>query len=553
MPKAVAYIRVSDPKQVTDGNSLKTQEELARSYIQTKGYELLRLFVESGESAKTDNRPVLKEMLGFCRENRTRIDVVVIPKIDRLSRNIYDYIGLKSQLTKLSIRLESIGERIEDSPVGRFTENVLASVAQFDNEIRAERSKGGMIQAVREGRWVWRAPLGYRSIRVDGRATIEPDPATAPLVSEIFTRIANGNRLVDIRAWLGAQGMAVSRSNFHRLISNPIYRGEIRSFGLTVRATSPCAPLVSRYIFAKAQKNLVRKNLPRTYMRDNPSFPLRGTLRCECGRFLYGTWSRGRSQRYAYYLCRHCPRTNLRKEFVERVFILFLTYFRLSDEQLSELRTALQGAWISARERLTTTHDRLADEISKTHMLQQALALKNAEGIVPDDVAKKQIGSLESKRLLLEAELGDAAEQEPTVEVVVNFANRFLNNLGQTWREVDLITKKGLQKLLFGHGIYFGREGQLRTAQEDLSTGLLALFPAPLSRLVGHEATTPNPVASGKLGMAPEEALALLLDLYRGVKQELPELFQELTEDLEDPPLSSWSKTSHLNAERHQR
>ena len=58
MERAIAYIRVSDPRQVTDGNSLVTQENLVRDQVRARNYELDRLFVEPGESAKTDNRPL---------------------------------------------------------------------------------------------------------------------------------------------------------------------------------------------------------------------------------------------------------------------------------------------------------------------------------------------------------------------------------------------------------------------------------------------------------------------------------------------------------------
>src|SRR5579871_6271925 len=220
METAVAYCRVSDPRQADEGNSLATQEKQAHEYAQKSGYHLDRVFIERGESAKTDDRHVLKEMLSYCQKNKGRIQVVIIPKIDRLARNRDDYGTLKAFLSRLQIRLDSIGERIEDTPVGRFTESILASVAQFDNEIRAERCKGGMVEAVREGRWMWLAPKGYRNVRINGKANIAPDEHLGPIMTKAFERIASGSHSSQsVCNWLQAYGVRVTQSRLHEIRS----------------------------------------------------------------------------------------------------------------------------------------------------------------------------------------------------------------------------------------------------------------------------------------------------------------------------------------------
>src|SRR5690349_746220 len=133
METAIAYIRVSDPKQVTEGNSLVTQERQVREYAKSQGYNLLRVFIERGQSAKSDDRTVLQEMLEFAKQNVGKIQVLMFPKIDRFARHLPDYLDLKARLNRLKIRIDSVGEHIEDTPVGRLTEHLLASIAQFDN------------------------------------------------------------------------------------------------------------------------------------------------------------------------------------------------------------------------------------------------------------------------------------------------------------------------------------------------------------------------------------------------------------------------------------
>ena len=82
---AIIYIRVSTTEQAETGYSLKSQEELCLEYAKRNGYEVSKIFIEKGESAKTINRTALKEMLEYIRNNKNKIDALIIHKMDRLS------------------------------------------------------------------------------------------------------------------------------------------------------------------------------------------------------------------------------------------------------------------------------------------------------------------------------------------------------------------------------------------------------------------------------------------------------------------------------------
>ena len=258
MERAVAYIRVSDARQAQEGNSLVSQESLVREFASRKGYQFDSLWVEEGETAKTANRPVLQLLLKELSRRNSPVSVLIVPKIDRFARYVEDYTTLKAKLKRLGVRLESVGERLDDTPVGRFTEMVLASVAQFDNEIRAERCRGGMLQAVREGRWVFKAPLGYRNVRMGtagkkgGLGTIEPDLAAAELVQQAFSRIASRDRQVDVLAWLEEKGVKMNPAGFAKMLRNKAYIGVIEAFGETNASAPPFVPIVEEELFADA-------------------------------------------------------------------------------------------------------------------------------------------------------------------------------------------------------------------------------------------------------------------------------------------------------------
>ena len=149
--KAIIYCRVSTKEQV-EGTSLDAQDSICRKYAERSGFEILKLFREEGESAKTADRTQLLKMMDFALKNYKEINSLIIYKVDRLARNAADYADIKRYFSKLNIRVYSATENIDNTPWGRFAETMLAGWSQFDNEVRAERSRNGMIGAIKEGR-----------------------------------------------------------------------------------------------------------------------------------------------------------------------------------------------------------------------------------------------------------------------------------------------------------------------------------------------------------------------------------------------------------------
>src|SRR5436190_16100515 len=141
--RAVIYTRVSTQEQTTN-LSLPTQMAACESWCRQNGYTVAGRFVEQGESAKTADRPKLKELLSFCRENKGNIAVVVVYNITRFARDRVDHAVLRMTLKNVGTTLRSATEAIDDSSSGQLMENVLSAFAQFDNNVKADRTKAGM-------------------------------------------------------------------------------------------------------------------------------------------------------------------------------------------------------------------------------------------------------------------------------------------------------------------------------------------------------------------------------------------------------------------------
>jgi len=534
MEVAIGYIRVSGLRQVKEGNSLATQDDLVRDYIARK-YKLDRIFREEGETAKTADRTVLQEMLGYARTNRHRIDVLVIPKIDRLARNTSDYINLKLQFQKLGIRIESVGENLQESPTGRLMESVLASVAQFDNEIRAERSMGGMVTAISEGRYIWRAPPGFRPVKFNGRRTIEPDPKTSKLMRWALEQLSVGVREKDVRERLGAAGLKISRSALYKHSRNKAYIGIVEGFGLSVQGAPPMMPLVSEAAFLRLQAVLRRRNGQKEHQRDNGDFPLRGSLYCECGLLLTACWAKGRSRRYAYYRCMECRGVNLRRDQVDHRFLRLLGKERAKLPELTaEFKQLLVEEWHRSNEARTKQLVALDQRITSLRSLQKAIALKNAQGVIPDYLAKEQFEEIGRK---LEDAVVERAELEPkeaSIEQVLAFASEFLGSIEKHWLAMHIRDQKKLLKHIYPNGIQVARKRRIRTAKMGRITRVKRDVADNPSRTVGSLTLTPNRIASKHRflqGSSLSGVLACLIDVYDTFGERLGVGYCDLHED----------------------
>src|ERR1700722_19901398 len=108
--KAIIYLRVSTEEQV-DNFSLDTQERICNQEAERKGLQIIKVFREEGKSAKTIvGRPVFLELLEYCRKNKKNIDALIVYRLDRVSRQLQDYLAIRKKLTECDIMIISASE-----------------------------------------------------------------------------------------------------------------------------------------------------------------------------------------------------------------------------------------------------------------------------------------------------------------------------------------------------------------------------------------------------------------------------------------------------------
>ena len=376
MVGAVIYVRVSTKEQ-TENLSLPTQLKACEEYCERQGFGVLARFREEGESAKTADRTELQKLLQFCRTNKGKVQFVVVFNLTRFARQKYDHFALRAHLKSLGISLRSATEPIDDTSTGKLMEGVLAAFAQFDNDVRSERTRGGRKAALELGRWTFLAPLGYLNApRATGKSLI-PDPERASLVRRAFQEFATGRFTKDeVRKNVNALGLTTRRGKpvpsqtFDAMLRNRVYVGriDVQDFGISTRGDFEA--LVRERVFFRVQAILDGPyEVTSPKQRNDPDFPLRGYARCEaCGKPLTASWSKGRSDYYAYYHCRgRCRAVNISKAKLEELFVEELArlqptagFMRLVKDRVLRAWREMQGTQSSASPRSSGGRKRFA-------------------------------------------------------------------------------------------------------------------------------------------------------------------------------------------------
>lgn len=516
------YCRVSTKEQVDEGNSLVTQERICKDYALKHGYEVAELFIEQGESAKTAQRTELQRLLRYCSDRKNNIRVVIAYKIDRISRNIDDYSQIRVLLKRYGVEIKSTSEHFENTPAGRFMENIIANVAQFDNDVRTERSVNGMKEAMREGRYVWKAPYGYVNAEVVKKTTIIPD-ANAPLVTMLFNEVAkNAAPVSEIRRMMEQMGMKNSSGNplgkahFYRLLKNEVYAGWIIKFG--ERHKGLFEPLVSQEVFDQVQRVLKRRSHKGfVYVRENPDFPLRRFVKHPAGYKLTGGWSQGKTQRYPYYRFNVVPGSGIAKEKLENLFVAFLNSFAVNPQLLDRFRDVFIAAYDRGTKEEFREAEHLRAHINELKERQTVLIDKNCDGVITNSVLQDQLDIIEGKIMQAESRLLSLPDKEQDLEEAFSQARVFLEKPGQAWREASIYHKVKLQEFKFPQGVVFSK-GKFRTRKIASIFKVKNLFLAHESpmvplRLPDFEHPVNNPLKSMKYILKTVSAIKTLAEL----------------------------------------
>lgn len=373
MPTAILYIRVSTGAQATRGYSQRSQLDRLEKYCRDNNVKIYDTVYEDC-SAKSFNRPEWKKLFSFLKTKKTGVDMLLFTSWDRFSRSIIDSYTMIEKLKALGVSVQTVDHPVDFNTVeSKYRLAIHFAESEAENARLSERVRRGILKAKQEGKWIGKAPLGYQNRQTsNGMKYIALKEPEAKLLKKAFEEVAKNIFSVgDVYNQIVSEGLQCSRSNFFRLLKNPIYCGKIRIFdpntGKEYDIDGTHEPLISSVLFEKVQ-TVIDKRKRKTSKRKVlcEELILRGFLSCpECGKSLTGSASKGRSKKYHYYHCHPGCNFRVRADEVNHQFVEFLKKLK-ANEPYTTLVEMIQDNFKTASDRKNE-----AERLQKASMVER--------------------------------------------------------------------------------------------------------------------------------------------------------------------------------------
>ena len=325
--RCAIYTRKSSEEGLEqDFNSLQAQREACEAFIKSQAGEGWRLvktaYDDGGVSGGTMERPALRRLLGDI--NQGLIEVVVVYKVDRLTRSLADFAKMVEVFDAHGVSFVAVTQQFNTTTsMGRLTLNVLLSFAQFEREVTGERIRDKIAASKRKGMWMGGCvPLGYavcdRRIVIDEREaeTVRyifrryQELGCVRLLKEDLDRSGVVSKRRISKTGTESGGHSFSRGALYALLSNPIYLGEIRHKNL--RHPGQHKAIVDKTVWELTQEQLEEHRVrTRSHDASVEKSPLIGRLVDDNGDGLTPSHSRKGERKYRYYVSRNFPAQGL--------------------------------------------------------------------------------------------------------------------------------------------------------------------------------------------------------------------------------------------------
>jgi len=315
--RCAIYTRVStDQGLEQDFNSLDAQYDAAQAYIRSQthaGWILIRTrYEDGGYSGGSTDRPALQRLLADVKAGK--IDVIVVYKVDRLTRSLADFAKLVELFDAHGVSFVSVTQQFNTTTsMGRLTLNVLLSFAQFEREVTSERIRDKIAASKRKGLWVGGiAPLGYAT--KDRKIVVVEEEAER--VRTIFRRYLELGSLNRLMADLRARGIVTkvrslkpggtiggipfTRGPLAHLLRNRFYIGEVMFKGEVLPGEQPA--ILDRELFDAVQAKLNEQRNNHTVARSESESVLIGRIYDDRGNRMTPSHVRNGGIKYRYYL-----------------------------------------------------------------------------------------------------------------------------------------------------------------------------------------------------------------------------------------------------------
>lgn len=398
-----------------DFNSLDAQREACKAYVKSQQHEGWILnekhYDDGGFSGGSLDRPAVQDL--FKDIEAGEVDIVVVYKVDRLTRSLMDFAKIVELFDKQNASFVSITQHFNTTTsMGRLTLNILLSFAQFEREVTGERIRDKFAASKKKGMWMGGCvPIGYKL----ANRKLEIDPVHSKTVKLIFEKYLEFKSIAKVKEYLKehnlktVSGRDFFKGHLYSLIQNKTYLGLIVHKGNIYDGEHPA--IIDQELFDSVQRQ-IQLNRVNRYSEHNEKTNalLLGKIFDDNNNRMTTTHSSSKKRRYSYYISLALDKGKKSQEgsvpkipsceiekFVIKVIKEFLTNKRQIQKYIDSFDVGRQNNFISAIEKLQDFSDSriiralLSKVIVSSEYVEITLCGKNLIKVLEHLADKKEI------------------------------------------------------------------------------------------------------------------------------------------------------------------
>lgn len=464
MKKAIKYTRFSSDGQ--SSFSIERQDTIIDNWIRYNHADVIDTFKDEGYTARTFDRPDIKQLFAFIKKYHASIDYLLVAELTRFSRDTGDAINMVKKIQlEYNIKIVSCGRGVVydcTDPSSFFMMGLEFLLGNSENIKRQNDINGGIYTAKAiKGKWIQGgpAPFGYRKEGIGESRKLIINEAQAVIVRFIYSSFLRNVPLYIILQKIKPMGFNLRyRSAVKSILENPIYTGQqyVKPFkelrgGLLKGNWDAIIDLV---MWHRVQEKL--KLNPRPHIALAEEMPLRGVLRCHCGKLLTGAPSRnGIGNYYYYYKCQHSGHNTINAAGAHDQITEMLAYMSLPKKLINAIR---EKSKIDLDVREKDLRVLLASKKHELSSYQKQIFSVEEKWIneqIKFDTYNRWHSELIQKRNLLEAEILNLNKDQDQTYSLLEKNLVKLSDLRAVFQTATVTQKQQLLNHVFDSNLYY--------------------------------------------------------------------------------------------------
>lgn len=456
MQKAFSYYRVSTDEQAQHGKSIDTQRSLCKKWASDNDYDIVQEFVDEGKSAtKISGRKALQDLLERCSDGG--VDAIIVQDTDRLARNTYDHLTIKSLLKKQGVVVISTSQpMIDDSPEGNMIDSIIASVNTFQSALTGRKTSKVLSEKASLGWFPKIPPLGYINSENPNptgnldKKIISLDESISPYITSMFEQYATGNySLMEMAEYLNKsnvkpnRGLKLHKNTINNILRNEFYVGYFTWNSKRYKGKHPA--LVKQEVFDRVQ--IVMQNHNRNISRKRThNFLLSGFLfsKKDGKRMLGEKHKKPNGRVYSFY-CNQNDRADsyVDSEKIEKGVEEIFQKIQISKEYSDMVIATAKTILTDSRKSQSTEKKRISGELQKIEKaIQEVEDSRFLSGKIGNEMFQNLYTRYNQDRDRLTEELVSLNRDDSKNIEILEKILKLAENLGKAYKEADNVLKK---------------------------------------------------------------------------------------------------------------